>query len=277
MSSATMIKQSCPFLDLPAELRSLVYEYLDVRIRTRLYRLKTPETTRTGNATITVVFKSLSVSKSILATCRVCYYEAKPLFAPLLHQLRYLEPLHFIVDCASFDMVFGKNKHGHGLAAAIATQLQEWREHGDDFSWAPDSLSIGRWTFHPSQVGMWTLDVDEMWYRTFLGFVRKCASYVRRRDSGKLMVTVREFGVNTNQEFDYYRLLDARLYWRAELAPAGFELRIVGFREEFAQTLARFFGARNPLAPKIHRTSFRAISEAEWNDRWDGCEVVEFN
>jgi hypothetical protein len=100
------------FLDLPAKLRIMVYEYIPSKsARTELLSLTEPcivtaqhrifpislsanDVSAHEPGTITLVTKS--VPAALLSTCRQVYHEALPYFEPLFANLR-LEPNRFIV------------------------------------------------------------------------------------------------------------------------------------------------------------------------------------
>jgi hypothetical protein len=90
-----MATQPFRFLDLPPELRCIVYE--QIGITTKHHTL---ESTNAPDkySEITLVRKSLPVQ--ILATCRLINDEAKTFLRPKLAKLRN-QPLRFLVDCAS--------------------------------------------------------------------------------------------------------------------------------------------------------------------------------
>ena len=138
------------FLDLPAELRYMVYE--EIETSTCHYRLKDPsfkpkcEHQTTPVSYMTLVVRSLPVA--LLATCRLIHKEAVPFLAPKLETLRD-EPSHFIIDSTSFHSFVNPyrsigtilKKHEHDEIEG------NWYSAGagkDPENWIPRWFDIGR-------------------------------------------------------------------------------------------------------------------------------------
>jgi len=92
-TSTKMSEPSFQFLDLPTELRCIVYEQLE--ITTKHYTLDTTGTTNTPDqpSTITLVCKRLPVQ--ILATSKLINTEAMQIFRPKMRQLK-AQPMRFL-------------------------------------------------------------------------------------------------------------------------------------------------------------------------------------
>jgi hypothetical protein len=90
-----MATQPFRFLDLPTELRFIVYEQID--FTTKHHTLESTNAPD-NSSNITFVRKSLPVQ--ILATCQLINNEAKTFLRPKLAELQS-QPMRFLVDCAS--------------------------------------------------------------------------------------------------------------------------------------------------------------------------------
>jgi hypothetical protein len=86
--------QPSRFLDLPAELRCMVYECLNVETRLYTINYSYPFDTSTP-VTASIVIKRLSTS--ILASCHLICAEAATTLASKLKHLRNHEPLHMML------------------------------------------------------------------------------------------------------------------------------------------------------------------------------------
>jgi hypothetical protein len=99
-------EQSFRFLDLPPELRVMIYKEISIDTRTRHHTFHTlpkedvifSTAPKTAGAAITLVVKSLPTS--LLATCRLINVEASPIMKPKIDKLRK-EPMRFIIDSMS--------------------------------------------------------------------------------------------------------------------------------------------------------------------------------
>lgn len=145
-----MAKEPFPFLDLPAELRLMVYEFIPStcyypveaithkankyyvvvtrhhvlsvplsrmpNVLTRVPYLTVPLSTGPyGHCTVTLVTKSLSLS--ILSTCCTIHSEAAPIFAR--HEKLRKEPMRLLVDYAAAGFCWGLFQLLTNRAAAI--------------------------------------------------------------------------------------------------------------------------------------------------------------
>ncbi|KAH7087339.1 hypothetical protein FB567DRAFT_343769 [Paraphoma chrysanthemicola] len=110
MNSNALRTQPCKpfrFLDLPTEIRCMVYELIDLETKRHVLDQAYASLLHTtwpinshmvSGSSITLIRKSLQVD--LLRTCRLVHTEAAPIFGA---RLRYIarEPLHFIVDFAA--------------------------------------------------------------------------------------------------------------------------------------------------------------------------------
>jgi hypothetical protein len=100
------------FLDLPTELRLMVYEFLPVRTHhhTFKYPVTDPNEPPIGDVESDVTLVEKTIDVRIPATCQLVNVEATPILNARLDRLRE-EPWHFIVDSPSLRAFFG----GHDL------------------------------------------------------------------------------------------------------------------------------------------------------------------
>lgn len=91
-SDLDTIPQSCPLLELPAELRLMIYNYLPTTTRhSSILNLHNHEDSTIPNeGTIKLVLKS--VPAALLATCKLIHSEAHPIFGPKISALRNDHP-----------------------------------------------------------------------------------------------------------------------------------------------------------------------------------------
>ncbi|KAF2028983.1 hypothetical protein EK21DRAFT_90201 [Setomelanomma holmii] len=96
--------QTFRFLDLPAEIRCMIYERISIdtkhhiltKAESDIAHPTWPNSGKTADASsITLLRKSLSVA--ILRTCRRIWQEATPVLSRILAALA-LQPIHFLVD-----------------------------------------------------------------------------------------------------------------------------------------------------------------------------------
>ncbi|KAF1939325.1 hypothetical protein EJ02DRAFT_457082 [Clathrospora elynae] len=151
------------FLDLPTELRLMVYEYLPVT--TRHHVLQDPHSNTPS--TITLVAKSLSVA--LLAANRLISEEAKQILSKKLAFLK-TEPLRFIADATSamnYDATLPN------ILRYISTERAHIRQHGLATP-SPAPLSAPYPTLPESN------------------FIRKCAVYAEARSPRSTIIAVQQ-------------------------------------------------------------------------------------
>lgn len=96
------------FLDLPPEIRIMIYKRITITTEDRLFKVPTASTQQQQQDTpnkeydITLFAKSLPVS--FLATCQLIKAECEPYMAPLLATLRR-ESVHFVVSSPDDDQL----------------------------------------------------------------------------------------------------------------------------------------------------------------------------
>jgi hypothetical protein len=250
------------FLDLPVELRCMVYERLN--IETRLYTFSfVPRIDLPAPCRISIAVKSLSTS--ILASCRLAYAEAAPILTPKLERLRNDEPLHFMVDTLSFDHMFNGPK---SLMMAIQKHEQNIRAYGKEAGWelSPDCDKIG------------ILMNDER-SALLLKYILKCANHTQNRHSNKMLVTV---NAHPGVSFDLY--LNGALgwfhqdYWQTFRAIDEVEIRLCGDKtdvDRYVQTVEADIAPEDYRTHGPWRTSIRAMENTEYNEIWSSGQKIE--
>ncbi|KAF2128439.1 hypothetical protein P153DRAFT_318255, partial [Dothidotthia symphoricarpi CBS 119687] len=94
------------FLDLPPELRCMVYDCIHITTTKHVLTKTDAELPPNiwpkseGRASLPITLIRKSIPAAILATCRLINQEATPLLAPRLEELQR-EPLRFFVDFAA--------------------------------------------------------------------------------------------------------------------------------------------------------------------------------
>lgn len=277
---SSMHEKPFRFLDLPAELRYMVYE--EIEISSCHYRLKDPtfkpepEEQTTQASYMTLVVKSLPVA--LLGTCRLIHEEAAPFLAPKLETLRD-EPSHFIIDSTSLhSFVNNYRSIGTMLEKHEYDEITEyWYGLGaskDPETWIPRHFDIGC-TYDP-QFHIFLRGSKE--HATIVEFYRKCLEVRRRRYTTKTVITVR---YRPGSPADLVGDLNFNT-WLADRGRDGFELQLSGFGPNDVLIAMRDFpivafpiGTRglsiNPL------WQVREISDAEWKTVSARDGIVDVN
>jgi len=250
------------FLDLPAELRYMVYE--EIEISSCHYRLNDPtfkpepEEQTTQASYMTLVVKSLPVA--LLATCRLIHNEATPFLAPKLKTLRD-EPSHFIIDSTSFHS-FVNNYRGIGtvLEKYEYDEIEEtWfgPDAGKDpDTWIPRHFDIGC----PCDSRFHVFSRGSKEHATIVEFYRKCLEARRRRYTTKTVITVR---YRLGSPADLVGDLNFNT-WLADRGRDGFELQLSGFGPKDVWIAMRDFPMGTPELGIDPLWQVREISDAEW-------------
>jgi hypothetical protein len=252
------------FLNLPAELRCMVYERLNVE--TRLYTIKYPYLFNTSTpVTTSIVIKSLSTS--ILASCHLIYAEAAPILTPKLKHLRNHEPFHFIVYTLNFDTLFyGLNS----LISAIRSQEQHVHVHGKEAQWKP---------FMGHLFTDMHLRPHDKRYALFLKFIYKCANYTRNRHSNKMLVTVKAHPSLCFDSFIIFVLgSEYQEQWQRFRDIDEVEMRLCCNKVEVdtcLQTVEAIIALEDFRTIGPWRTTIRGMDDAERNEVYSSGEVIE--
>jgi hypothetical protein len=232
------------FLDLPAELRVMVYEHLD--IVTRLHTIEVlcpgewPEVRKDPRPTITIKIKSVP-GQNILATCRAVFDEAFPILSPKLQQVREFEPVRLIMDTLSFRDLFGSP-----LRHALSPNTYKYNEDAGCY-----------------QYGKLPIDITD---RKTFDFVRQCGNYMRWNRSRELIVTI----MPHTYDYSSHRFCWIGLFEEVLERPLGILNIRVGFydfKEEALDEIRNGFWSR----------PCRVIEEAEWTELWANEQVIGFD
>jgi hypothetical protein len=254
------------FLDLPPELRLMVYKEIDPH--TRHYRLKDPAFQPNSDdippSYITLVTKSLPVA--LLATCRLINAEAAPILAPKLKKLRKEAP-HFIVDSASFGNLI-EDKHSIGELI--------WDCEGNPS--LAQTRSINRQVIKLRLVNGHdnVIYKSSAKYDAIQSFVRKFVKYRASRPTEETVFTIRAHPlVKRLSPGNSLPLCWTAMMGMDDVDSVSFEM--YGFEdEEFGEACASVKRARaRGDVDQLFRIG--AVGEAEWKGVWeDVVDVVEF-
>jgi hypothetical protein len=241
------------FLDLPADLRCMVYERIDYG--TRHYRLKDPfykhlhlmfnnDQPESG---ITLVVKTLSVA--VLTSCRLVNQEALPFLAPKLERLRHREAIRYIIDATSFQKY-------EAIYAALCESMIGGQNADHDIQ--PSS------TLDPSQ-SLWETGMSS--YAPLRKFVRKCQQHMATRTTLATTITIRLQPMT--QAFLPPELRTTFHCFHGEEEYAELELLPL-VRERELALIHKYISAGKPY-------TFRRLSDREFGDIWEVEDVVHLN
>jgi hypothetical protein len=241
----TMASEPFRFLDLPAELRCAVYEYID--IETRLYAVDdlfpafSDETETTPKAAIIIK----DIPTAILATCRCVYAEAQPILASKLNQIRNEKHVHFIVDSWSFHTLF---ESAGSLRFAFLNDKKEAYEN--------------------------LCSKDPPWMKT-LDFARNCGNYMRMIEPTKMTITIKMLEDVSNSQCSLDELDD--LFWANNFGVAKFNLQLYNIDEEHLYLIDDYWqwgGSGGDFNDSPFPLTYREIEETEWDELWAIEELV---
>jgi hypothetical protein len=231
-----MANEPFRFLDLPAELRCMVYEFLETETRLHtiddVYLVGCMIASK-STSQLTIVVKDIPTS--ILTTCRSVYAEAAPIITPKLQRLRRTEPIHFIVDSCSFNSLF---KASTGLRLAFVNKEQ----------------GIPR-----------RLHYYDSGYGRILDFISKCGVYMRTMKSGKMTVTVKSRSDAILLCYIMNDIYDSE-FWREHFGIIEAEIQFYDFNHQGMATIGNWITLFNQQGtdPAIHRV----VEEKEWGELW---------
>jgi hypothetical protein len=224
-----MASEHFRFLDLPAELRLLVYEHLE--IETRLHTIEDHCLDPMDScAAITIEIKSVP-GWAILATCRAVFAEASPILLPKLEQIRDVEPVRLFLNTFSFEELVNSP-----LRNAVSPDTYKYHEGAGCY-----------------QYGKLPVDIKD---RKTFDFVRQCGSYMRWNKSQELIVTVTPHPYDDNPYVLGWAITFENLECKVGMVVTGVEL--YDLPEDVLSHVNDGF-LDMPC---------RVIGEAEWNELW---------
>jgi len=191
-----MASQPFRFLDLPKELRLMVYEFIPVATRHHvlrdftfrdphtnlIVRLFTP-TDPEAVSTVTLVTKSLHVT-GILSTCRLIHDEAKAVLAKKLDKLKS-DPLRLIVDAPSIKPTL--DVWGSSLICYLISVLQSSTFKPTDLWSYSYHLQRHAWGTHNHAY----FNEPSPEHDAIARFLSHCYEYVKTRGSKDVVYCVR--------------------------------------------------------------------------------------
>jgi hypothetical protein len=239
-----MASEPFRFLDLPAELRCMVYEHIDNDTR-----LHTVEDLRWWNYTaqawstseITIAIPSLR-GCAILATCHAVFDEAYPILAPKLKRLHYCEPVHFIVNTCTFQSLFS-------MRGALNSAFF-WETFDEEYN------------------------VEKLHYET-RDFVSECATYMQRVQPEKIVLTVK---LDHHADFDnfcFWEIFEDNR-WKELFGVYKFEFNLYGFNDKEVEEIERVVYGGNDEEDRCEG-AVRVLEEEEWSELWANEVVVGLN
>jgi hypothetical protein len=246
------------FLDLPSELRLMVYE--EIKADTRHYRLKDPvfEARSHGMPAsyITLVTQNLPVV--LLATCHLINEEAKPIFAPKLAALRN-EPAQYIVDSASFDTSTEEE-------LSLFDLIRE--TEGEHPPSPTDKIFIGEYWENCSTDGHFV--PGDAGHHVIKEFVNKCVSYRALRPTQSTVMSIRRHPAKSN-------IYPGHLSHATWLVGSGWDnlnFLMHGFEDESVDVASSDVQFEQARGYDCQTWQVEVGSPAYWKKAWDDVEDV---
>jgi hypothetical protein len=158
------------FLDLPAELRCMVYEQIDYEIYRHKFSSLPYDQFRPWPETSSMTLVSKTLPISLLLTSRQIDAEAKPFPAPKLGILQENERFHFVIDVHSIRKFSSMSATSTGLMRIVVD------EHN-----ARDIAPLSRILPESYQVVGQSIARDTQMYADIQAFARKCLTALLHR------------------------------------------------------------------------------------------------
>jgi hypothetical protein len=238
-----MDSQPFRFLELPTELRLMVYEHLEIETRLHtiedLYPSQFLSVREDRPPEITIEIKSVS-GWGILATCRAVFAEAHPIMASKLQHIRYFEPTRLILDVLSFQDLFNGPLH----YALSPDTYQYVEDHG--------CYKYGE------------LSIDREARKTF-DFVRQCGNYMRWNKSRQSIVTIKPHPHDSYLDVSIWGET-LREFMQHKLGIQDVQVEFYNFDQE----------AIDEVLDDLWDTKCWILTEAGWHKLWAYEEVIGF-
>jgi hypothetical protein len=280
---STMATEPFRFLDLPKELRLMVYDFIPVTTRHHVLRDPTFPICRLPGSDepvsdeaaaismITFVAKSMSVV-GILSACQLVHEEARAFLAARLERLK-AESFRLILDSPSLISAMITGSHS-GLIDCVLDGLVAHR-YGHKLEW-PSTFKL---CYHDMKGRYMQREIGSAKpeYVAVAAFLTRCVRYVQDRDSRCLMVYVRPH-VAEQQDWSLFQVHCVASDWATALKPSQAGLANLGW------TIHGFDDDENNRAEledvrvftKENGQLFREyMSDAEWTRDWEEGEWIE--
>jgi len=249
----------CPLLELPLELRLMIYEFLP--ITTRHHTLEDPDFERrfpeaTSPSEIVLVTKAASTK--LLPTCRQIYYEYKPVLEKSLHLLRS-EPLRFIVHSTSLAAMMNDRivphipKPGTGICTCWMCSPAPTMEAAVPNAAADDPVQR---------------DVAQQ-------FAAKCAQYADTRSPSSIVVAIHKHTAHDIRRISQSLRVATYLYDQHERDFVPLTLALHGTKlEDVYATPNPTRGVLVILHNPSASVSVDELDEEEWDRVWEQGDVL---
>ena len=239
------------FLDLPAELRVMVYQQLDMDTYHR--RLEDPVMKQLHpdkpSSFITLVVNALPVS--VLLVSRFVHVEALPVLNSMLEQLR-LEPIHFIVDSSSWK-VFGQ------VSLFISWYMHANVDNVDlhDRNAIPDNLIRCWFGFR---------------FVSLFEFIVDCVQYIYLWPGKSTIITLRSHIVKGTFDIGIFCWI-----LKIHYAECTLGIQMIGFNDTEVQAVRNSVqSCRNNEPNVFNHLTIQSVAAARWNDIWEHNRVVDY-